>query len=191
MEMSDGDLVDRAKGGSSEAFRELVARHQGRVRAYLSQYFSDPVAVDDLAQDVLLSAYRSLGRFDRTHAFAPWLLGIARNLSLKELRDAYRRRARERESVELALLRERLAEAEREPGGSDPEDHLAALEECMRKLPGTSATILADVYFNFKRPIQVARDLGRTESSIRMILLRLRRSLRDCIQKRLAAEGSA
>src|SRR5262245_29292128 len=124
---ADSDLVERARGGSAEAFRELVVRHQGRVRAYLSQFIHDPTAVDDLAQDVLLAAYRSLGRFDRTLAFAPWLIGIARNLALKELGDECGRRAGERESVDLVLFGERLAEVERESTGPDPETPLAAL----------------------------------------------------------------
>src|SRR5262245_22462332 len=162
----DSDLVDRAKGGSAEAFRELVVRHQGRVRAYLAQYFHDSMVIDDLAQDVLLAAYRSLGRFDRALAFAPWILGIARNLALKELRDEFRRRARERESLDLILLRERLAEVEREDKGPDPEPLLAALDECIRQLPETSASVLSDVYFRFKKPIEVARVLGKKESSL-------------------------
>jgi RNA polymerase sigma-70 factor, ECF subfamily len=187
---ADSDLVERAQGGSAEAFRELVVRHQGRVRAYLSQYFHDPTAVDDLAQDVLLAAYRSLGRFDRKLSFAPWIIGIARNLALKELRDEFRRRARERESVDLVLLRERVAEVEREDTGPDPESPLAALEECIGKLPGTSASVVSDVYFHSRKPNDVARDLGKKEATLRMILFRLRRALRECVEKRLAAEGA-
>src|SRR5262245_45961964 len=78
--------IERSRGGSAEAFGHLVLLHQGRIRAYVGQYFRNPDLVDDLAQEVFLTAYRDFGTYKEDLPLAPWLLGIARNRVLNALR---------------------------------------------------------------------------------------------------------
>jgi DNA-directed RNA polymerase specialized sigma24 family protein len=53
-------LIEKSRRGDAVAFAQLVALHQGRVRAYVGGAINRPDVVDDLAQEVFLSAFRSL-----------------------------------------------------------------------------------------------------------------------------------
>ncbi len=175
-------LIEAAGRGSAEAFRGLLRLHQGRVRAYLSRFVRDRDAVDDLAQETFLAAYRDLGSRGDEAPFGLWLLRIARHRALTHLRDEERRRAR---TFEAALSRELAARMEsEEPAGSDPE--IAALRSCLEKLPEPSSRLVSDYYFRRRPAVEIAREQGRRESAVGMTLLRIRQTLRDCVKTRLA-----
>ena len=60
--MTDEALVKRFQDGDEEAFDELVERHRRRVFG-LACRLVGPREAEDLAQEVFLAAYRSLGSF--------------------------------------------------------------------------------------------------------------------------------
>jgi RNA polymerase sigma-70 factor (ECF subfamily) len=78
----EGRLIDRSRQGDAAAFTQLVSAHQGRVRAYIGGTINRPEVVDDLAQEVFLSAFRSLETYKGEAPFGVWLLGIARHKTL-------------------------------------------------------------------------------------------------------------
>ncbi len=84
-------LVAAAKGGDKEAFGRLVEAYQDRIYGYLARMLADPEEAEDVAQEVFLRAYRSLGRFRGTSSFHTWLYRIASNLAI----DVARRRKRQ------------------------------------------------------------------------------------------------
>src|SRR5437899_348867 len=88
-------LVADVRSGSKEAFSHLVRLHQAKVRCYLGRFVRGADAVDDLAQETFIAAYRSIAAYRQDSSVAHWLLGIARNLALKHLRDDQRRRSHE------------------------------------------------------------------------------------------------
>ena len=88
---SDEELVARAIAANDRrAYGELVARHQGRVRAWLRQLTGDQSRADDLAQDTFVRAWQKLTTFTGKGQFGSWLLKIAYNLFLQERRSAKR-----------------------------------------------------------------------------------------------------
>src|SRR5216110_1197441 len=70
----EGRLIDRSRQGDAGAFTQLVSAHQGRVRAYIGGTINRPEVVDDLAQEVFLSAFRSLETYKGEAPFGVWLL---------------------------------------------------------------------------------------------------------------------
>ena len=78
-EASDAELVDIAAGrGDSEAFGELVRRHEGRIRALLLRLTrGDRVLTEDLTQETFLRAYRGLAGFEGRSRFSTWVHRIA------------------------------------------------------------------------------------------------------------------
>jgi RNA polymerase sigma-70 factor, ECF subfamily len=88
---SDQELVERAvrERTSPEgraAASELLGRHRGRVYLWCLRYVRDHEQALDLAQDVLLSAWRSLESFQGRSRFSSWLFSIARNRCLSAVR---------------------------------------------------------------------------------------------------------
>jgi len=77
--VTDAELAEQARAGSSEAFGALVERHAGRARRVARAALLDPHDADDAVQDALFSAWRAFGRFDPGRPFGPWFLKIVVN----------------------------------------------------------------------------------------------------------------
>jgi RNA polymerase sigma-70 factor (ECF subfamily) len=90
MSESDKKLVRSARDGDRTAFEELVRRTSRLAFARLYLETGDAQRAEDLLQETLLRAYRSLGQLTDENGFRPWLLAIAQNV----LTDAARREAR-------------------------------------------------------------------------------------------------
>ncbi|MEN0066901.1 MAG: sigma-70 family RNA polymerase sigma factor [Myxococcota bacterium] len=56
----------------------LFDRHRDRIRGYCRTWVDDAAKADELANDVLLTAWRRLPDYDFSSTFVNWLYGIAR-----------------------------------------------------------------------------------------------------------------
>jgi RNA polymerase sigma-70 factor (ECF subfamily) len=81
------DVCDEA------ALAALYAAHAPAVLRFLADLLGDRALADDAVQETFVRAFRRLSTVRDRERVAPWLFGIARNVSL-ELRRARRRRVR-------------------------------------------------------------------------------------------------
>lgn len=72
-------LVDRCMAGEPSAIHEWVERYQGPVFGLCLKMVRHRQDAEDLTQESLVRALRSLGHWDRQRPFLPWLLTIAGN----------------------------------------------------------------------------------------------------------------
>ncbi len=81
MAETESDLVARCRIGDPAAWDELFNRHYDPVARFLFQFSPDFSAedVEDLCQEVFLSAVRSLASFGGRSAIQTWLFRIAMN----------------------------------------------------------------------------------------------------------------
>ena len=79
-------LVGRARTGDRNAFAELVIRRQVWMRNLMRRCCGDAVLADDLAQQVFLTAWRTIPQLQRPSRFAAWLKRIAVNVWLQHAR---------------------------------------------------------------------------------------------------------
>jgi len=93
------ELIKRTKSGDVAAFEELVRLHQQIALRVAYLVVGDRGGAEDVAQEAFLKAFRSIGRFEETRPFRPWLLRIVRNQALNSRRGAGRQ---ERLSLRLA-----------------------------------------------------------------------------------------
>ena len=91
MQASDRPLVLQARLGDRDAYGELVARHQGRVRGWLRHLCGDHGEADDLAQEAFIRAWTRLGDLKDAARFPAWLMKIAYNEFLQSRRSSARR----------------------------------------------------------------------------------------------------
>ncbi len=82
----DAPLLERIRQGDTDAFAELVRRHQTLVFGILHRYERDAHRVEDLSQETFLKAWKALEQFDGRAPFAHWLSRIAVNVALDHLR---------------------------------------------------------------------------------------------------------
>lgn len=83
-------LVASSEAGLTATFDELMAEYQDSIYNYICKMTAHDSDAEDLAQEVFVRAYQSLGSFRSECSFRTWLFRIATNLCV----DTYRRRKR-------------------------------------------------------------------------------------------------
>jgi RNA polymerase sigma-70 factor (ECF subfamily) len=84
-------LLDRCRRGDDLAWEAIVRRYQGRVYAVAYHYMRNREDARDMAQEIFVRIYRQLDGLRGGEHFLPWLLRLARNACIDQLR---RRKAR-------------------------------------------------------------------------------------------------
>src|SRR6516162_10545132 len=82
MEITDAAVVAQVLAGDSDAFRVLVERHSRSIYRVVYRMTGNQQDAEELVQEVLLRAYKSLGRFEMRSNFSTWLYRIAINRTL-------------------------------------------------------------------------------------------------------------
>lgn len=90
MDLSDEELVARAREGDRTAFARLVERHSVSVFNLTLRMVGNREDAEEAAQDVFVRAFRSLDRFRGDSRFSTWLYRIAVNVSLSTTRRSRR-----------------------------------------------------------------------------------------------------
>jgi RNA polymerase sigma-70 factor (ECF subfamily) len=161
-------LAAVARAGDERAFGELYRAHARMVHGLLLARV--PRAdVDDLAQDVFLTAWRRIASLRDPAAFPGWLATIARNLATDHLR------SRPAEPVELP---DDLAAAAADDGRA-----LAVLE-ILRGLPEAYRDTLVLRLVEGMTGPEIATRTGLTEGSVRVNLHRGMKILRARLEGR-------
>jgi RNA polymerase sigma-70 factor (ECF subfamily) len=83
---AESDLIRRAQQGEVSAYEELVRTHQRRVMSIVGGILRWREDVEDIAQQVFLKVYLSIGRFDGRSSFSTWLYKITLNETYDHLR---------------------------------------------------------------------------------------------------------
>lgn len=83
-ELSDEQLIEACRNNQisatlEEAADELFRRHQRRIERWCYRFTRDRDQATDLTQEILLRAYRNLGKYRGDCRFSTWLYVIARN----------------------------------------------------------------------------------------------------------------
>lgn len=86
VETSDDEVRRRAQTGDPAAFRRIAELHSGPLTACAFSLCRDRHFAEDLVQETLVEAWRSLSRFDGRCRFSTWLYGILRNRYMKAIR---------------------------------------------------------------------------------------------------------
>ena len=90
-DVSDTDLVRKAKEGYLSAFDELVLKYRKKVYAIAFRMTRNHSDADDLTQEAFLRAYQALDRYKPEFEFRTWLFRIAVNASINHLKRKGRR----------------------------------------------------------------------------------------------------
>ena len=86
MAATDTELVHGAIAGSERAFQDLVRRYERSVLALMRRMVRNSSRAEELAQDTFVKAFTRLHTWDAGRRFSTWLLTIARNVAIDELR---------------------------------------------------------------------------------------------------------
>jgi len=139
-----------------------------------------------VAQDVFVEAFRNIATFRGQGTIRSWLLGIARYRVLSHLR---RKSKREGTSLDDSLAELHLSYVEDDPVDAEQRlEQLHALQDCVSSLPKDRQLIIEQYYFNSVPVAVIGRQMDRKPGSVRMMLLRIRDILRQCVERKTVSE---
>jgi len=163
--------VARAKAGDREALSYLYVRYADSVYGYVRNILRDQHEAEDVTQDVFAKLMRVLHKYeDRGLQFHPWVLRVARNLSLDRLRS---RRAIPSEEIRLSDEQE----------DSLPHEGSSDFEEALFDLPEDQRSVLFMRHVVGLSPGEIAEHLGRTEGSVHGLHHRGREAMRQTLER--------
>lgn len=169
---TETDLIERARAGDHQAYRELVEQHATRAFRLAYLITRSPEDAEEAAQDGFVKAWKALDRFQEGASFAPWVLHIVRNEARNRVRSRVRR----------ARMESRLAiEPNPQPLAAD----LAALEalddrrlsEAVGRLPEKLRSVIHCLYFLELSETETATVLGIPRGTVKSRAARARRML--------------
>ncbi len=88
---NDIELIKLVKAGEMNAFTEIVNRHKPVIAATVYGLLGDCAEAEDVGQETFIRFYKSIGNFKGDSALSTYLVRIAINLSLNELKKRKRK----------------------------------------------------------------------------------------------------
>lgn len=161
-----------------EFVRQLTA-NQTRIHAFIATLLPGSPDVGDVLQETNLTLWQSRNRFRPGSNFLAWAFSIARFQVLNQ----YKRNKRTRRVLLSSQLLDLLADEV--PIDHDHQAHLKALESCKAKLTETQRELVDARYQPGRSLESLARETGRKASALRVALMRIRVTLRECIERSL------
>jgi RNA polymerase sigma-70 factor (ECF subfamily) len=159
-----------------EAFGRLVETYQGRLFGLVLMMVRQPSAAEEVAQDAFVRAYTHLDHYDDTRPFYPWLASIAVRLAQNWLHRHGRTVRREGTPLESA---EEPAENAAVLTALIADERSRRLWDAVSVLPSGERTAVFLYYRDEMAVRDIARALGVTTGTIKTLLFRARRHLRE------------
>src|SRR4026209_1084438 len=82
----DVRLMQLVGRGNTQAFEQLIEKHQTLVAGTVARMLGSTSDVEDIAQQVFIRVWKSADRYVPRAKFPTWLLKITRNLVFNEMR---------------------------------------------------------------------------------------------------------
>ncbi len=170
----DDAALARAARTDAAAFDLLYRRHYDRVYRYVRASLAHDEEAADVAQQVFVQVWRSLGRFEGRSSFATWLFRIAHNAVV----DAQRGRR-------AALSWERLPADEHPTDASGPEEQAIHRENADRlsralgRLDGEKRALLMLRFAGQLSVAEIAAVVGKRPDAVKKQLTRTLRFLKE------------
>lgn len=170
---TDDELVQEFQSGSERAFNEIVLRHRRRIFQVAMGIVGNAEDADDIAQEVFIKSYKSLGEFRGDSALSTWLYRITFNLSLNHIRSRKLRSFVSLDKIAAVL-----------PGGESPSRRVESVElneivkRAVAELPAKQRTVFLLRYFQKLSHAEIAEIMDREVGTIKANYFQAVRKLR-------------
>lgn len=173
---NDGELCREALRGVRSALAELTRRWAARVVAVCRARVRRLDVAEELAQETLLRAVRSLSTLENPDCFGAWVRGIADRVALDWLKSP------QRSQVPFSVLAEPGVDfpchAESGPQAAERNDEWQRLRIEVDRLPDDCRETLLLFYYDSLTYDELAAVLGVSRATVNARLAKARRLLR-------------
>lgn len=179
-DISTVDLVEKAQNGDRTAFHRLVDQFQPRIYRMIFYRTRSRMDAEDLTQDVMLKAYKNIGRLKSSDIFRSWLYRIAIN----RVKDYYRKK-QFRSLFGVASVDEEgfhetaeMAVAPEVEGGLSKKDFWRQIGRMLTNLSTMEKEVFLLRFFDQLTINEMSATLHKSESTIKTHLYRALRKLK-------------
>ncbi|OQX61147.1 MAG: hypothetical protein B5M51_08585 [Anaerolinea sp. 4484_236] len=171
----------QAQQGNSDAFTNLVIKYQKQVFSVCYRMLGTPTAAEDAAQEAFLRAYLAIDKYDINRSFATWVLSIASNYCIDQIR--------KRKVILLSVDNEKHSWMV--PPSQDPTPERAVLDQekqeqihaLLETLNETDRAIIVLQYWHNFSYNEIAETLSLSVSAVKSRLFRARKTMAKEWQK--------
>ena len=180
-------LVERARGGDQEAYRELVEASQRQVYGLALRHTNRHEDADEIAQETFIRAYKGLRNFRGSSRFRTWLFRIAINCCF-----SFRRRAgRWSDTEEIDEGGVQL------PDRSNPSPFRQVMgretrrmvDKALEGLSKQQRTVFIMKYLQHHTIADISETIGCAPGTVKKQLFRAVNKMRDSLAPLLGYEG--
>jgi len=165
-------LASPDKKKSREAFDILYSRHSTHIYSYCRKILVDSEAIEDIFQETFVKAFESAKNGVEMTNFGGFLLRIARNLCINELRDKKRNKT---ESFVEGVFQNPVNQYEQS-------DATEIVNKAMAKLPFNYREVLVLREIHGMSYVEIAKVLKKDISNIRVRIYRGKIALKQILQ---------
>lgn len=184
-EVTDTELVDRARKGDASALEQLLSRHEQTIYRFGLRMCGNEDDARDVLQETLLAAFKNLASFRGDARLSTWLYQVARSFCIKhrrlregepavhepmELREV-KSLATEGSAPDLAVHAREVGQVIQVAMSTLPEPYREAL--VLRDIEGLSAEDAAEV---------VGIEVGALKSRLHRARMQLKQSLANVLE---------
>ncbi len=185
------DLIERLKRGDESAFRILVEQYQDLVYNTALSIVQNESDAEDVAQEVFIQVYRSIGSFKSEAKLSTWIYRITTTRALDLLRV---RKSKKRFGL-LKRLWETAEESPMEniqdfnhPGVSlERKEAAAQLMTAIAQLPENQKVAFVLHKLEGLSYLEIAEVMGNTLPAVESLMHRARLNLRKILEKKISA----
>jgi len=181
--MDGGELnksITRAQEGDQRAFNVLFDTHWEYVFGFLFQRTQNEQLADELAVEAFTKAFDNIQSYKHSYSFKTWLITIAKNNQIDQIRKTKKNPIPATENLELlAQHHERVSPS--------PEDLLIQNQQsekllhCIKSLPKAYKTILQLRYFEDLNYTQIEKKLNLSPNLVKVRLFRAKKMLAQAL----------
>ncbi|MDA9555755.1 sigma-70 family RNA polymerase sigma factor [Pelobium sp.] len=183
---SDIEIIDAVLAGNQQAYGELVKRHQRYIFTLALRFTRSRENAEEVAQDVFVKAYRSLGSYQKTAKFSTWLYTIVYHTSMTYLR---------KKKLDTSSIDDEETSIQLESHSSDLENYSAEkksrsfyVNKAIEMLLPDDATIITLFYHGEQSLEEIAAVMGMETNTVKVKLHRARHRLKEKLEKLLQGE---
>lgn len=158
---------------------QFMANHR-RIFGFVVSLCPNWADTDEIFQRVSLVLWEKWPEYRDEGKFLAWALQVVRLEVIKFLSQQNRRKEIFSDEV-LHLIQSRTCEASLELN-----DRMAALSECLKRLPESKQSLIQKCYSGTGKIKEVAAALGLDAQALYLRLQRIRKTLHECVDKSLA-----
>ena len=165
-----------------ERFLTQFLSVQGDLRAFIGAVVRDPSLEEDLFQEIALTLWKLFDRYDTSRSFGAWARGVAATKIKEDRRLRARAPQAYPDEVIEAVARGFTIDDEENNAWNEREN---ALRDCLAGLPDNARRLITERYGQDETVDNIASGFCLSTEAVYQALSRVRKQLRECIQKRI------